>query len=309
MHKILISEPRIGSYSVLLLMGLLGGYLLARWRGVRAGVSGSHIDNLALLISIFSLFGARFFSWLFYFPPGVSLWTALRDSGGGMVFYGGLIFGILTVITYSRMTRLPLSNLTDVFAPGLALGLALGRVGCFMAGCCWGDVCLGQEQISKLSVPGLKWQIRTVPLISQAGFPLAVKFPKATAAFEQHQQLGLLTAQAQVSQPVHPVQLYEAFLALALSLFLHMWFDKRRWTGQVFCLLIVSYAVIRFVTEFLRADNAPIYFGLTLSQIISLALGGSVGCIMLARTALVRLLNNGHWSGASIPQPKGLEGR
>src|SRR5437588_1600575 len=150
MHKLLLSEPRIGSYSAFLLLGLLGGYLLARWRAVRCGIKGSHIDNLALLIAFLSLFGARLFSWLFYFPPGVSLWAALRDSSGGMVFYGGLIFGLLAAIIYARIARLALGNLLDVFAPALALGLAFGRVGCFMAGCCWGDACVAPAELSKL---------------------------------------------------------------------------------------------------------------------------------------------------------------
>src|SRR5437868_9117533 len=123
MHKLLVAEPRIGSYSAFLLLGLLGGYLISRWRAVRAGVKGSHIDNLALLIPIVSLFGARLFSWLFYFPSGTSFWAALKDSGGGMVFYGGLLFGILTVLAYARITQLALGSLFDVFAPGLALGL------------------------------------------------------------------------------------------------------------------------------------------------------------------------------------------
>src|SRR5258706_10268656 len=125
MHKLLLSEPRIGSYSALLLLGIVGGHLIARWRAVRAGIKGSHIDNLALLVALFGLFGARFFSWLFFFPPGISLWAALKDSGGGMVFYGGVIFGILTVIVYGGVARLPLGNLLDVFSPGLGLGLAL----------------------------------------------------------------------------------------------------------------------------------------------------------------------------------------
>jgi len=306
MHKILIAEPRIGSYSALLLLGLLGGYLIARWRGVRVGIKGSHVDNLALLISVFSLFGARFFSWLFYFPPGVSLWTALRDTGGGMVFYGGLIFGILTVLIYAKVARLPLSNLVDVFAPGLALGLAFGRIGCFLAGCCWGDVCLGPNEASQIPARDLGWQVRTFPLLSPAGFPLAVRFPNDAGAYEQHRQMGLIDDQAANSRPVHPVQLYEAGLALALCLFLHGWFQKRRWSGQVFCLLILNYAVIRFITEFFRADNSPIYMGLTLSQVISLILGTGAVCLMAMRRSGIIPAQSGPLSGAGIPQAKTL---
>jgi phosphatidylglycerol:prolipoprotein diacylglycerol transferase len=282
MHKLLLAEPRIGSYSAFLLLGIIGGYLIARWRAGRAGIKGSHIDNLALLVSLFGLFGARLFSWLFFFPPGISLWAALKNSGGGMVFYGGVIFGTLAVVFYGRFSRLPLGNLMDVFAPGLALGLALGRVGCFMAGCCWGDICVDPAELSKLPPSASAWQVQTLPLISAPGFPLAVRFPEGAGATEQHRELGLIDRQPGLSRPVHPVQLYEAALALVLCVFLHCWFEQRRWQGQVFCLLILNYAVIRFATEFLRADNSPIYFGLTLSQVISLALG------TLAATILVR---------------------
>jgi phosphatidylglycerol:prolipoprotein diacylglycerol transferase len=288
MHKLLLTEPRIGAYSAFLLLGLVAGYLLARFRARRAGIKGSHIDNVALLVAIFSLFGARFFSWLFYFPPGVSLWQALTDSSGGMVFYGGLIFGILTVLIYARVAPVGLGNLMDVFAPGLALGLALGRVGCFMAGCCWGDLCVDRGELSKLPALSLGWQVQTAPLVSGKNFSLAVRFPPGAGAFEQHRELGLIGPEAKLSRPVHPVQLYEGALALAACVFLHCWFEKRRWPGQVITLWILMYAVIRFGTEFFRADNSPSYFGLTLSQVISLVLGTVATLLLTSRKLKVR---------------------
>ncbi len=286
MHRILLTNPRIGSYSAFLLLGLLAGYILVRWRASRAGIKGAHIDNLTLLIAILSLFGARLFSWIFYFPRGVSFWQALRDPGGGMVFYGGVIFGFLTLIIYARITRLSFGNLLDVFAPGLALGLALGRIGCFMAGGCWGDICADESTSSRMPASAT-WQTQSFSMISRARFPLAVRFPSDAGAFEQHRRLDLLDHDATLSLSVHPVQLYEAALALALCIVLHRFFERRRWEGQVFCLLIAGYAVIRFGTEFLRADNAPIYLGLTLSQVISISSG------MMAILALV-------WKSRSI---------
>src|SRR5438105_3571617 len=151
MHKVLISQPQVGSYSAFLLLGIVGGYLLTRWRASQCGLKRSHIDNLALLIAILSLFGARLFSWLFYFPSGIGFWQALWDGGGGMVFYGGMVFGILAVLAYARVTGLKIWNLLDLFAPGLALGLALGRVGCFLAGCCWGDLCVDEKSLASLA--------------------------------------------------------------------------------------------------------------------------------------------------------------
>jgi phosphatidylglycerol:prolipoprotein diacylglycerol transferase len=275
MHKLLLTEPRIGSYSFFLLLAIFGGYLLSRWRAPHCGVRAAHIDNLVLLIALFSLFGARFFSWIFYFPPGIGLWTALRDGGGGMVFYGGFLFGLLTVVLYARFARLPLGNLLDVFSPGLALGLAVGRVGCFMAGCCWGDLCVEPRQLAALPPTVSSWQVRTIPIISGAGFPFAVRFPPEAGAYEQHVKLGLIHEGAPQSLAVHPVQLYEAALAFGLCLALHFYFEKRRWPGEIVCLAVLGYAIIRFGTEFLRADNVPSYWGITLSQVISLVLGSA----------------------------------
>lgn len=280
MHKVLFSYPHIGSYSALLVLALFAGYLLMRWRAVRLGIKGSHIDNMMLCVAVASLFGARFFSWWFYFPPGSNFFRAMIAPGGGMVFYGGLIFGIATVVLYGRFARLPMGNLLDACAPAVALGLALGRVGCFMAGCCWGDLCLSDAAASRLPSSDVAWQVRTVPAVSGEQFPLAVTFPPEASAYRQHQKLGLITNAEHRSLPVHPVQLYEAALAFALCWWLHKKFQRRRWAGELAVRLAVGYAAIRFSTEFFRGDNSPIYLGLTLSQVISVVI--AVGALVFA---------------------------
>jgi phosphatidylglycerol:prolipoprotein diacylglycerol transferase len=269
MHKILLSEPRIGSYSAFLLLALFSGYLLARWRAVRSGIKGAHVDNLILIICVSSLFGARLFSWIFYFPPGASFFEALRNPSGGMVFYGGMVFGALALLLYGYGAKLPIPNLLDVFSPALALGLAIGRIGCFMAGCCWGDLCIEPQQLGNVSSSAVPRQIQTFPIVSGPRFPLSVQFPVGSGAYEQHRELGLITDSATRSLPVHPVQIYESLLAFALCLFLHYTFPNRRFHGQIACLLLLNYGLIRFTTEFFRADNAAVNFGLSLSQLIS----------------------------------------
>jgi phosphatidylglycerol:prolipoprotein diacylglycerol transferase len=214
-----------------------------------------------------------------------------------MVFYGGMIFGILAVLIYAGISRLELGNLFDTFASGLALGLAIGRVGCFMAGCCWGDVCVNPGELSNATGTALDWQIRTVPAISSAGFPLAVRFPAGAGAFEQHVRLGLIDEQAERSFPVHPVQLYESALALTLCGFLVRCFRRRRWRGQIVCLFLLGYSGIRFGTEFLRADNRPIYLGLTLSQMISVVSAGFALLVWLSREKSAAILR------AKQPEP------
>lgn len=278
MHKILIDHPVVGSYSFFLFSGILCGYLLSRFRSKRFGLDGCHIDNVALLGAVAGLFGARLFSWLFYFPPGVSLWRAFLEPGGGMVFYGGVVVGLAAVVSYSIARRVSLLKLLDVLAPGLILGLAIGRIGCFMAGCCWGDLCEDRGSIAKITGPGALWQIQTVPAISRASFPLAVHFPPDSGAYEQHVRLGLIDGNAARSLAVHPVQLYEAALGLLLCVVLSKISPVTRRPGEVINLMFVGYAAIRFTTEFVRADNAPKYFGLTLSQVISVCL--AVGSIL-----------------------------
>jgi phosphatidylglycerol---prolipoprotein diacylglyceryl transferase len=275
MHRVLISSPHIGAYSALLLLAFVVGWWLARRIARRCSIQPRHVDNLTLLVALTSLFGARFFSWLFYFPPGYSFVKAMTMGGGGMVFYGGLIFGIATVVIYVLVTKLNLRHVADVFAPSVALGLAIGRVGCFMAGCCWGDVCVNGNQLH-LHDATLRAQVRTVPLLSPGGFPLAVTFPRDAGAYEQHQTLGFITTHAARSLPVHPVQLYEAALAALLVWGLYRSLQQQTRPGQTAARLILGYAAIRFVTEFFRADNSPAYFGFTLSQSISIALATTV---------------------------------
>jgi len=254
-----------------MLLAFLAGYLLARWRAARVGIQGRHIDNVTLFIPPISLFGARFFSWLFYQPEGTGFVEGMTMDGGGLVFYGGVVFAAVTVVIYSLVRRLPLRELADTCGPPLMVGLAIGRVGCFLAGCCWGDLCIDGKTATAIRDPRLGFEVHTFSAISQPGFLLAVRFPRDSAAHEQHVRLKLIPEEAPRSLPVHPVQLYEATLALVFALLLHRNFHRRRNPGDVFWVMMIGYGLIRFGVEFFRADNSPAYWGLTISQVISIA--------------------------------------
>jgi phosphatidylglycerol---prolipoprotein diacylglyceryl transferase len=284
MHKTLIADPHIASYSAFLLLALIGGYLMTRWRAKGMGIDGADIDNLTLLIAISSLFGARLFSWWFEFPDGVSLWQAMTSASGGMVFYGGMIFGVLAVVAYAACTCMSIGNLADACAPGLALGLAIGRIGCFMAGCCWGDVCITNTQALAIHDPSVLRQVRTIPFLSASGFPFAVRYPTDADATQQHRDLGLISKTATQSLPVHPVQLYETGCALLLCLYLLRAFKRRQWEGHIIWQFILGYGVIRFSLEFLRADNPAAFAGLTLSQLISLMMIAAAVAVFRTRS-------------------------
>src|SRR6185503_9439216 len=201
MHRTLSLTPFIGSYSFCLLLGCVAAFVLARFSARRAGIQGRHIDNLALLLVCIGLAGARVFSWIFYFPPGIGFWKGVTQPGAGLVFYGGVVFGMATVWCYSRWTKIPVLALMDLFAAPLALGLAFGRIGCFLAGCCWGDLCVDAKDLSGLS-GGVRYQTQTLPIISGKDFPLAVRFPSDSGALHQHLELGWLPAGAAESLPV-----------------------------------------------------------------------------------------------------------
>ena len=294
MHRILVEHPHISSYSFFLLFGFFAAFLLARWNAKRSGLEARHVDNITLLLVVTGIVGARIFSWLFYFPPGIGFWEALLYPGGGLVFYGGVVFGVATVVIYALLTRTSLRRFADVLAAPLALGLAFGRIGCFMAGCCWGDLCVDGHTVAKLT-PAQQTKVQSVPMLSSEGFPLAVRFPQNTGAVDQHHRLGLVPHNAAQSLPVHPVQLYEAILAVGLVGWLQWRRLKPHSPGQLFGLFAIGYGVIRFAVEFLRADNSPNYWGLTISQVISL----------IAIAAFLPLLRTGRVAPeVAMPAPK-----
>lgn len=144
----------------------------------------------------------------------------------------------------------------DSVTPALALGLFLGRIGCFLAGCNGG-----------------------LP----TGLPWGVRFPRDTALFPDQLEAGLISPQATLSLPAHPTQLYESLFGL-ISLFCLVYLLKTRaWLGQVFFSGMLWYSVYRFASEPLRIDAGGMHpFELfTFSQFISLLLGSMAVAALL----------------------------
>jgi phosphatidylglycerol:prolipoprotein diacylglycerol transferase len=167
---------------------------------------------------------------------------------GGLVFYGGLIGGILAAVFRLRQLKLPIWRVGDCMAPGIALGHVFGRLGCLFNGCCFG-----------------------LP----TGVPWAIRFPKGTTPGDF---------------PVHPTQIYEALLNLALAGALAWFHRKRRFDGQVFALYLVGYALVRAFTEWFRGDyavrSAPLAGVLTPGQSTGIAtLAAGIALYFLLRRA------------------------
>ena len=240
------------TYGLLVVTGVFLALILVRRMANREGLDGEHIFDLGVSIVIAGLIGAKallVFTEPTFLDSWRSAWSLLRSGG---VFYGGLIGGVLAAAYYLRKYKLPFWKTADLFAVGLPLAHAFGRLGCFAAGCCWGGLC---------------------------DLPWAVTFSNPDAHALTGVPLGL---------PLHPTQLYEALFLGILFAFVHWLYPRRRFPGQVVCTYVVLYAAFRFFIEFLRGDPRGSIDGLSTSQVIAiaaflLAIAGIVRGIRTAR--------------------------
>ena len=165
---------------------------------------------------------------------------------GGLAYYGGLVFGTAGALWVLRRDKLPLLKVMDVTFIGVSMGLFFGRIGCFLAGCCYGVV---------------------------TQHPPGVIFPEWSPASEGQFREGALAHPNMVSLPVHATQLYEALGCLVLSVALSRWSPRhQRFDGQTTLLFLIGYAVLRYGVEFLRADDRGVYGGISTSQWLSLVM-------------------------------------
>jgi len=197
---------------------------------VPAGIIGAHV------LAVTEERGLRM-------PPVSELRFAWQ---GASSMYGGLVAGIATGTAYGLLRRLPLRRFLDGCAPAMALGEGITRIGCFLAGCCYG-------------VETDSW--------------LGVSFPRSCFAFAEQVGRGLVTESAERSLPVHPVQLYSAAFAFMLcGVLSHGLRRPSRIHGRTVYAFLVAYGSWRFVIAFLRADaGSPVIAGLAIQQLWSLA--------------------------------------
>ncbi len=174
-----------------------------------------------------------------------------RIDKGGLVYYGGLIGAASVGLLYLWRKGAPVWAVADCVSPALALGLAFGRVGCFLNGCCWGRTC---QAFFAVSFPSSYAGVTDIP----------------NPVFSEHLRLGLVTSEAQRSLSVHPTQIYSSLGAFLLFLFLCVYYPKRRGHGEVFSVFALLYGVHRFTVESFRADNDAFMGGMTISQNISI---------------------------------------
>jgi phosphatidylglycerol:prolipoprotein diacylglycerol transferase len=149
---------------------------------------------------------------------------------GGLVFYGGFILAALVAWRYVAKHRIAFLPYADVLIPSVALGHAFGRLGCFAAGCCFGNV-------------------------AREGFPFTVQFPHDSAAWYEHVTRHLVERSAATSLPVYPTQLFEAGGEALIFLALLFIRTRKRFHGQVTLSYFFLYPLLRTVIEMFRGDS------------------------------------------------------
>jgi len=226
----------IPTYGVLVASGFLAGLYVMLRLAKKAGMNADNVTNLAFYCAIAGVLGAKLFMFLFDLPeylrdPGQIFTLETLQAAG--VFHGGFIAALVTAFFVMRRHKMPLFPTMDVFAPGVAIGQAIGRLGCFAAGCCWGREC------------DLPWGVRF-----RSDFAAPVPLDKT----------------------LHPVQLYESAANFLIFAFLYRLCSKEHRPGQVIGWYLVLYSSVRFAVEFFRVHEQSLVGPFSLTQWISLAL-------------------------------------
>ena len=229
------------TYGVLVAVAFLSALWLAARLSRQAGLDADAVTNLGIYCALAAIGGAKLMMFLIDIPyytqhPGEIFSLGTLQAGG--VFYGGLIAALAVAVWYMRKTRLPGWKTADVFAPAIALGHGVGRIGCFSAGCCWGVECHR---------------------------PWAVTFTSPVA----HDLVGV-----PLHLPIHPTQLYEAFAEFAIFAFLYWRSRKPHGDGGIIGAYLMLYSTARFTVEFFRVHEQGNVLGgaLDASQWISAGL-------------------------------------
>ncbi len=181
-------------------------------------------------------------------PKASDCFAWARFYAGGLTYYGGFVAASATALYLLRSDRFPFWKAADMAGMVVPVGLGMGRLGCLLAGCCFGTP-------------------------SDASW--ALSFPGGSPASEAQHKAGLLLSVGEPSLPVHPTQIYESFACFAIAAALILWLHgRKRYDGHVFLAFVALYATTRFVLEFLRNDDRGGLLGLSTSQLIGLVLLG-----------------------------------
>ncbi len=227
-----IGPLTIHSYGLFVAAGIAVGLLITVRIGKLQGIGSQQVLDMGFVLVLSGIIGSR----LLYVIMNLSYYIAhpvdiLKIWHGGLVFSGGLIAAVLVMIWYIRRHGFTIWQVGDLWAPALAIGQGIGRIGCFMAGCCYGrptDVFWG----------------------------VIFRNPKSIAP---------------LNTPLHPTQLYASFSGLIIFIILMILSAKKRFEGQVFLWFLILHSTSRLLMERFRGDERAFLLGSnwTVTQVLS----------------------------------------
>ncbi len=252
-----IGDFPVTTYGIFLAVGMLLALFTTSRLAARDGLPRERIYDLGLWVLVGGLVGSKVL--MLFVEENVNI-LSLDFLRSGGVFYGGLLGGFFAVVLLVNLYKLPFWKVADAFAPGVALGQAFGRQGCFAAGCCWGKP---TDHIWGVHFSDAGHEYTGVPVVGPDGSDLFL----------------------------HPTQLIESFTMLAIFGLLVWLHRHKKFDGQILIAYGIIYSIFRFLIEFIRDDPRGDLFGITTatglstSQSISLlvAAGSIVFMVMRLR--------------------------
>lgn len=217
MHPVLfhLGPITIYSYGFLIAIGALLGFTYLYFQGKKYfNVSFDQSNTLFIYLVIAGVVGGKFFM-IFESPSYYLSNPGKLISGSGFVFYGSLVFAIPTMLWFFKKNNLPTWGMLDIMGPTACIAHGFGRIGCFLAGCCYGKPTDGIFGVTYIDAA-----CQAEPL----------------------------------NTPLHPTQLYEATFIFSIFILLTILKKKKQFNGQLFLIYIMLYAVGRGVLELYRAD-------------------------------------------------------
>jgi phosphatidylglycerol---prolipoprotein diacylglyceryl transferase len=277
MYSYFDSMTSVTPFGLIFVAAIMAAWLFARRNASTTYVDPSHIDLLVPLTIITGLIGGTIVA--MFMPMDHMIAGEAMNHGIRIRLFGMVGTGAIAVFTYSRIAHLSFRRLLDIFALPTLAGLMIHRIGCYIAGCCWGDV-VSHEHASAFAT-----QVQSTSFLE--GLVRGVQYPAGSLPYEQHLAMGMLEPGAQMSLPVYPVQLYEAGLLLVLILVLMRVPWRRCTRGTLAVLTVCAYALMRFFVEYLRADGHIVLGELTITQLQCIILMFSIVLLPRIRRSVV----------------------
>lgn len=240
-----IGPLTIHTYGLLVAAAFIAALTMTARLARAYSISRQQVMDMAFVGVVWGILGSRILFILFhpshYWAHPLEMFKVWE---GGLVFSGGLVAVAAGMFLYSRHSQISFRRIGDLWVPGVALGQAIGRIGCFMAGCCFGR-----------------------PLDN----PLGVVFTHPDSL-------------APLNIPLHPTQLYSAFTGFLIAGILYMLHKRKKFEGQLLIWFFILHSTSRLLVERFRADHRGLIPGteMSVTQLVALVLlGVSVAALLL----------------------------